>query len=209
MMLTHAFVPWRVILATVIAALLIAALPQAAEAAPTKRQRCIAAAEKALGHDIRASDHRIVLGTDKPEERLWTSRAQDLICGFGGTEHVKGTVRSGDIFISGAGTSIVGRQEGGLIIGSNGDNLVNYMSGGRFYGHAARDTVEDMHGGVFRGGPGLDRVGHLHAGRFAGSRGPDMVDTQYGGFFLGAVSYTHLTLPTIVRECRSRWSPGH
>ena len=21
------------------------------------------------------------------------------------------------------------------------------------------------------------------------------------------VSYTHLTLPTIVRECRSRWSP--
>ena len=25
----------------------------------------------------------------------------------------------------------------------------------------------------------------------------------------GAVSYTHLTLPTIVRECRSRWSPYH
>ena len=24
-----------------------------------------------------------------------------------------------------------------------------------------------------------------------------------------AVSYTHLTLPTIVRECRSRWSPYH
>ena len=23
------------------------------------------------------------------------------------------------------------------------------------------------------------------------------------------VSYTHLTLPTIVRECRSRWSPDH
>ena len=23
-----------------------------------------------------------------------------------------------------------------------------------------------------------------------------------------AVSYTHLTLPTIVRECRSRWAPG-
>ena len=22
------------------------------------------------------------------------------------------------------------------------------------------------------------------------------------------VSYTHLTLPTIVRECRSRWAPG-
>ena len=26
---------------------------------------------------------------------------------------------------------------------------------------------------------------------------------------LKPVSYTHLTLPTIVRECRSRWSPYH
>ena len=25
----------------------------------------------------------------------------------------------------------------------------------------------------------------------------------------GAVSYTHLTLPTIIPECRSRWSPYH
>ena len=25
----------------------------------------------------------------------------------------------------------------------------------------------------------------------------------------GAVSYTHLTLPTIAAECRSRWSPYH
>ena len=25
----------------------------------------------------------------------------------------------------------------------------------------------------------------------------------------GAVSYTHLTLPTIHVECRSRWSPYH
>ena len=24
-----------------------------------------------------------------------------------------------------------------------------------------------------------------------------------------AVSYTHLTLPTIIPECRSRWSPYH
>ena len=27
--------------------------------------------------------------------------------------------------------------------------------------------------------------------------------------FLGAVSYTHLTLPTINLRCRSRWSPYH
>ena len=31
------------------------------------------------------------------------------------------------------------------------------------------------------------------------------------GFFMvhtNPVSYTHLTLPTIVRECRSRWAPS-
>ena len=26
---------------------------------------------------------------------------------------------------------------------------------------------------------------------------------------IDAVSYTHLTLPTIAAECRSRWSPYH
>ena len=26
---------------------------------------------------------------------------------------------------------------------------------------------------------------------------------------VGTVSYTHLTLPTILRSCRSRWSPYH
>ena len=26
---------------------------------------------------------------------------------------------------------------------------------------------------------------------------------------LSSVSYTHLTLPTIAAECRSRWSPYH
>ena len=26
---------------------------------------------------------------------------------------------------------------------------------------------------------------------------------------LATVSYTHLTLPTILRSCRSRWSPYH
>ena len=29
------------------------------------------------------------------------------------------------------------------------------------------------------------------------------------GYYLEAVSYTHLTLPTILRSCRSRWSPYH
>ena len=31
----------------------------------------------------------------------------------------------------------------------------------------------------------------------------------FGLMVFTPVSYTHLTLPTIVRECRSRWSPYH
>ena len=33
--------------------------------------------------------------------------------------------------------------------------------------------------------------------------------TQELGISEEAVSYTHLTLPTILRSCRSRWSPYH
>jgi len=192
-MLTHARVSWHVILATVIVALLVAALPQTAEAA-TKRQRCIAAAEKALGHDIRPSDYRIVLGTDKPEERFATSAGKDLICGFGGTDWVKGTLRSGDIFIGATGTSYVLRMVGGLVIGGPDIDIVNYMSGGRFYGgkgafpegqDARGDTVDEMHGGFFHGGPGLDVVRDLYDGRFVGGRGADQVGVQHGGIYLG------------------------
>ena len=32
---------------------------------------------------------------------------------------------------------------------------------------------------------------------------------EYEIHTIGAVSYTHLTLPTIAAECRSRWSPYH
>ena len=35
---------------------------------------------------------------------------------------------------------------------------------------------------------------------------PKMADCA---FVCTPVSYTHLTLPTIIRECRSRWSPSH
>ena len=44
----------------------------------------------------------------------------------------------------------------------------------------------------------------------------DCEDPQCDGFVdgatscgIGAVSYTHLTLPTNVQQCRSRWSPDH
>jgi hypothetical protein len=191
-MLTFVRVPWHVILATVIAAVLIAALPLATEAA-TRRERCLAAAEQALGRAIEPSDYRIVLGTNKAEETLWPSRSRDLICGFSGTEYVKGVIRPGDIFISGAGGSIVRRQEGGLIVGGNGIDIVNYMSGGRFYGRrsgeagqdALGDTVDEMHGGFFHGGPDRDVVGDLYDGRFVGGRGFDVVRFQRGGIYLG------------------------
>ena len=36
-----------------------------------------------------------------------------------------------------------------------------------------------------------------------------MIDSSFGFTTCIAVSYTHLTLPTIHVECRSRWSPYH
>ena len=35
------------------------------------------------------------------------------------------------------------------------------------------------------------------------------LETMSSQFGISAVSYTHLTLPTIIPECRSRWSPYH
>ena len=187
-MLTHAFPLWRVILAWVIVALLIAALPQATDAALTKRQRCIAAAERALGHDIRASDYRIVLGTDRDWEELWPrGHRKDLICGFGGSEEIpRGAVlRRGDIFISGKGGSLVRSQEGGLVVGGDGPNTVQNMSGGRFEGRGGQDMVESLDGGVFLGGDGADDVIWMYGGRFIGGRGADEVHWMHGGVFRG------------------------
>ena len=36
-----------------------------------------------------------------------------------------------------------------------------------------------------------------------------MADLYNAPYLLGAVSYTHLTLPTTYAMCRSRWSPYH
>ena len=50
------------------------------------------------------------------------------------------------------------------------------------------------------------RSGHILGKVFGGA-----VDSIWGEWLeeAGAVSYTHLTLPTILRSCRSRWSPYH
>ena len=37
----------------------------------------------------------------------------------------------------------------------------------------------------------------------------DLADNGLNGYHLATVSYTHLTLPTTCRGCRSRWSPYH
>ena len=44
-----------------------------------------------------------------------------------------------------------------------------------------------------------------------GAEMPDQVDSAkvLAEFAAGAVSYTHLTLPTTCTRCRSRWSPYH
>ena len=34
-------------------------------------------------------------------------------------------------------------------------------------------------------------------------------ENNYSELTVISVSYTHLTLPTILRSCRSRWSPYH
>ena len=39
---------------------------------------------------------------------------------------------------------------------------------------------------------------------------PSLADAEAQLYDLGVpVSYTHLTLPTTLHECRSRWSPYH
>ena len=43
----------------------------------------------------------------------------------------------------------------------------------------------------------------------SGERGHPCLVPDLSGKALSSVSYTHLTLPTIQRSCRSRWSPYH
>ena len=64
---------------------------------------------------------------------------------------------------------------------------------------AARATDEATQGVPVAGAAAVAGAAGLAAG--AAAAGADDATR--------AVSYTHLTLPTIVRECRSRWSPDH
>ena len=42
-----------------------------------------------------------------------------------------------------------------------------------------------------------------------GESGQHLYDLEQIWADINTVSYTHLTLPTILRSCRSRWSPYH
>ena len=84
----------------------------------------------------------------------------------------------------------------------------------------SRTLVEDAVGGGKRADssgalPLVDsELGWLtaHVQRGVGTRNGGCYfgnDTNRAGFFINPVSYTHLTLPTTLHECRSRWSPYH
>ena len=51
----------------------------------------------------------------------------------------------------------------------------------------------------------LARVGAI----YQGEKWATQANLGFGKRYFAAVSYTHLTLPTIIPECRSRWSPYH
>ena len=58
-------------------------------------------------------------------------------------------------------------------------------------------------GGRTKATPRYDRIpAHKHCSHWGGITQQEPLSTP-------PVSYTHLTLPTIAAECRSRWSPSH
>ena len=69
---------------------------------------------------------------------------------------------------------------------------------------------------VFTDASGVERTATAQAGdsvmQTAKRNGIPGITAECGGALSCAtcpVSYTHLTLPTILRSCRSRWSPYH
>ena len=65
------------------------------------------------------------------------------------------------------------------------------------------------------GGQPSEVIGHLAELMAAAGRATDAAEVAAAATAreekagTGAVSYTHLTLPTTLHECRSRWSPYH
>ena len=99
------------------------------------------------------------------------------------------------------GSSLAGGSQGGVVIGATEHEAVLEAAAflGRLGSHVV--TVE------------VDRSGTADPARLASVVDDStavvsvMTVNNETGTIQDAVSYTHLTLPTIVRECRSRWAP--
>ena len=93
---------------------------------------------------------------------------------------------------AGGGVGIVTRVRGGVIVGA-----VEYDVGPVRFASAGHGDVQVLPRGVL-----FDSDVTASGTRYLVSV-PDNGDSRW------SVSYTHLTLPTILRSCRSRWSPYH
>jgi hypothetical protein len=176
-----------VIFAATLAAVLLAAAPQAAVALDQKQERCLAKAARAVGHAIDRADYAIQLGTSG-RDRFSATAEQDLICGFGGSDSVKpGTppLALGDIFIGGPGYDVVKRLDGGIVIGGRGSDRVKRQVSGRFDGGRGKDFVRLLRGGTFRGEGSHDSIFGMEEGTFIGGGGPDEVFQMLDGDFDG------------------------
>ena len=73
---------------------------------------------------------------------------------------------------------------------------------------AAGLRLTDAHADTFS--YDVPRFGNVHLLHFTDCHAQLLpIEYREPSVNLGAVSYTHLTLPTIVEWCRSRWSPYH
>ena len=93
------------------------------------------------------------------------------------------------------GPQVLLRAVAELVDRDPGKNLRVIMCGGASGSDASVDYYRAL----------AHKLGLSRKVRFLGPRPPE----ELVAIYQAAVSYTHLTLPTIAAECRSRWSPYH
>ena len=101
-----------------------------------------------------------------------------------------------------AGKNIVASE-----ISSNADETYRYkcIGGNGLRGYVQQFNTEGSFPIIGRQGALCGNINYVE-GRFYATEHAVVVDTFCK---TNAVSYTHLTLPTTLHECRSRWSPYH
>ena len=108
------------------------------------------------------------------------------------------SVVSGAVSPVAGGCTIFGTPGDDVLVGTNGDDHICGLGGNdKIYGKAGDDVLD--------GGPGKDKLfGQKGNDTLYGRKGNDQLfggkgkDTLYGSGGADAVSYTHLTLPTIL-----------